>query len=86
MCERTTAVLEPPPKYNADKDDITCVIAPIFGPRNWEIPPKVCTRTRTHTPERYNLWCDVKSLRPERSRRGPVCDPTCAPKTSTSDM
>jgi hypothetical protein len=41
MCDRLGPVADPPPRYDAQKDDMLCVIAPIFGPRNWEIPPKV---------------------------------------------
>jgi ATP-dependent RNA helicase DHX37/DHR1 len=41
MCDRLQPMQEPPPRYDSKADDILCVIAPLFGPHSWALPPQV---------------------------------------------
>ena len=40
LCDRLQPLQEPPPRYDSKADDIVCVVAPLFGPHSWPLPPQ----------------------------------------------
>eukprot|EP00277_Geminigera_cryophila_P032692 CAMPEP_0173124784 /NCGR_PEP_ID=MMETSP1102-20130122/55925_1 /TAXON_ID=49646 /ORGANISM="Geminigera sp., Strain Caron Lab Isolate" /LENGTH=1042 /DNA_ID=CAMNT_0014033323 /DNA_START=324 /DNA_END=3453 /DNA_ORIENTATION=+ len=51
MVERTQPLEVPPVRYDAQKDDLMCVTAPLFGQHGWELPPQ--TGPLPDGPDRY---------------------------------
>ena len=50
LCDRLQPLTEPPPRFDPRHDDVLCVVAPLFGPRSWPLPPQASApaqRSRT---------------------------------------
>jgi len=40
MCSRYDPLPDPPPRYDDKADEVQAVVAPLYGPRNWDLPPQ----------------------------------------------